>query len=656
MNPEAAQDPLPAAVPPGKGDLRAGALLCLGFLLIYLRTLCPTVYLGDSGEITTAIVKGGIIHPPGYPLFSLLGGAALSLVPFGEPAYRIGCLVALFAALAVGVLYFVLRETGASRWASVISAAVFGASFTLWSQSTRVEVYSLHVLLALTALLGALRYRRTGCLGFFVLGFLAASLGLAHHLTIVLVGPAMLVLAGPRLWSDPGRGMRLALLGVLALVGPSFYLLLLHRARQEPPHAWGQPDNFALLWNHVSARLYQGAFKVPTLKQLGPRLTMAAYLFVDNFPWFGFPLAAVKDRHLYQSIVYVVTAVNAAFLVWGGRALWNRDRTLALTAAGSVLLVVAWNQCYGIADIAPYYLFGFAVVTLFVAAALDRGHRLIVEYPKATRLAGLVTVALVGYPLLRNWGPSDLSRAIWVREFARTKLECADPNAILISGEDPDTFPLWYVHEVLGVRPDVLHLEFGLLLSAWTAHGRDPSLWYVRQLRREGLDLPLTVPADRDTRIRMGKEGHLLKLILKQFPERPFAMTFLSTGEGRNVQALTWIRANYTAVPQGLLLSLVPKDRNVDVNQLLARNREIWSRIDVPKVQEIRTDQEFAPDYVAGHYACMLLNYGGLYERTGQLEQARAIYALATQLAPRYQEAADALAAAERALAASGKG
>src|SRR5262249_18279037 len=60
--------PAPAAL---ERWLPAG--ISLAFALLYLRTLCPTVYLGDSGEICTAIASGGITHPPGYPLFSLLG-------------------------------------------------------------------------------------------------------------------------------------------------------------------------------------------------------------------------------------------------------------------------------------------------------------------------------------------------------------------------------------------------------------------------------------------------------------------------------------------------------------------------------------------------------------------------------------------------------
>src|SRR5437764_9469346 len=90
-------------------DVWAALALAGSFLLLYLRTLCPTVYLGDAGEIATAITTGGIIHPPGYPLFSLLGRIALRLIPCGEPAFRIGCVVIAAAAATVGVLYLLGR-------------------------------------------------------------------------------------------------------------------------------------------------------------------------------------------------------------------------------------------------------------------------------------------------------------------------------------------------------------------------------------------------------------------------------------------------------------------------------------------------------------------------------------------------------------------
>lgn len=224
-------EPAPGRAGARKCDAPIGWGLAAGFLALYLRTLCPTVYLGDAGDFCTAIVTGGVPHPPGYPLFSLLGRAALALIPFGEPAFRIGCVVAAAAAAAVAALYFLAREVGGSPWAAATGAAAFGTGYGLWSQATRVEVYSLHVLLVTLLLLAGLRYRRTGRPLDLAAMTLAGSLGLAHHLTIVLAGPALLALCGRRLWSDPGRGRRLALTGALLPIGPALYLLLLVWAR-----------------------------------------------------------------------------------------------------------------------------------------------------------------------------------------------------------------------------------------------------------------------------------------------------------------------------------------------------------------------------------------------------------------------------------------
>src|SRR5437588_516850 len=47
---------------------------------VYLRTLAPSVPPGDSPDLITAAVVLGVPHPPGYPLFTILGHL-FSLVP-----------------------------------------------------------------------------------------------------------------------------------------------------------------------------------------------------------------------------------------------------------------------------------------------------------------------------------------------------------------------------------------------------------------------------------------------------------------------------------------------------------------------------------------------------------------------------------------------
>ena len=65
---------------------------------IYLSALCPTVYMGDSGLFAVASYSLGTAHPPGYPLFILMG-KMLSFLPFGSIAYKVNLASALFGAL-----------------------------------------------------------------------------------------------------------------------------------------------------------------------------------------------------------------------------------------------------------------------------------------------------------------------------------------------------------------------------------------------------------------------------------------------------------------------------------------------------------------------------------------------------------------------------
>lgn len=87
-----------------------GVLVFLISFTVYLLTLCPTVYVGDSGELIAASYTLGIPHPPGYPLFCILGKIFITLIPIGSIAYRVNLLSAFFASATVMVLYFFLNK------------------------------------------------------------------------------------------------------------------------------------------------------------------------------------------------------------------------------------------------------------------------------------------------------------------------------------------------------------------------------------------------------------------------------------------------------------------------------------------------------------------------------------------------------------------
>lgn len=101
--------------------------------------------------------------------------------------------------------------------------------------------------------------------------------------------------------------------------------------------------------------------------------------------------------------------------------------------------------------------------------------------------AGLAVLLALFVPLQmasQNWDDHDRSGRTIARDLGINYLESCEPNAILFCYGDNDTFPLWYIQDVEGVRTDVRTVNLSYL-------GGD---WYVDQMRRatyEGKPLPL---------------------------------------------------------------------------------------------------------------------------------------------------------------------
>ena len=85
--------------------------------------------------------------------------------------------------------------------------------------------------------------------------------------------------------------------------------------------------------------------------------------------------------------------------------------------------------------------------------------------------AGLLSIGLcLVVPALlakENWGDHDRSGRYTARDFSYDYLNSCAPNAILFTGGDNDTFPLWYEQEVEGVRTDVRVIVTSLYNTDW---------------------------------------------------------------------------------------------------------------------------------------------------------------------------------------------
>lgn len=88
------------------------------------------------------------------------------------------------------------------------------------------------------------------------------------------------------------------------------------------------------------------------------------------------------------------------------------------------------------------------------------------------KLAGpiIIGISLLGAPVLmasQNWDDHDRSGKYTALSLAKSYLDSCDPNAILFTIGDNDTFPLWYAQEIEGYRTDVKIVNTSLLMTDW---------------------------------------------------------------------------------------------------------------------------------------------------------------------------------------------
>ena len=93
---------------------------------------------------------------------------------------------------------------------------------------------------------------------------------------------------------------------------------------------------------------------------------------------------------------------------------------------------------------------GLGVLALYqgIRKAFDKA-------PGAAIATGLGLVFVPGLMAFENWDDHDRSNTFISVDFAYNILENLEPNAIVFTYGDNDTFPLWYAQEVEGVRTDV---------------------------------------------------------------------------------------------------------------------------------------------------------------------------------------------------------
>ncbi len=336
------------------------------------------------------------------------------------------------------------------------------AVFTLWQEGAQIEEWAKVAVFALMATM------------FVVLPDLLAG-GATSLLLSSLVLLAVLAFTAVK------RQPQFAALALIAaVVGLSLNVLFLHiRAGLYPPINEGEPTT----WEGLKQVLTRFQYQKPPLTERQADVASQYANYVQYFSWqFG------RD--------WTVTLRNGAAVLFGGLGVlgavwhWLRDKrhaAFATTAMVSVtvLLVFYLNFKYGYSIrpdeslprevrerdyffIASFQLWGiwvalgFAAVAAWLARILGSSLRGQQRWIVAAPVLALGLVPLVG-----NWLSASRAHETLARDVAWDMLQSVEPYGILITAGDNDTFPLWYMQEVEGVRQDVTVANLSLMNTRW---------------------------------------------------------------------------------------------------------------------------------------------------------------------------------------------
>ena len=139
--------------------------------------------------------------------------------------------------------------------------------------------------------------------------------------------------------------------------------------------------------------------------------------------------------------------------------------------------------------VGSYYAFAMWI-GLGVMAIAELLSRFIQNKTTQSAVATAVCLIVPGIMIQQGYDDHDRSKRYHSVDSAKNLLNSCAPNAILFTGGDNDTFPLWYAQEVEGFRTDVRVCNLSLL-------GTD---WYIEQMKRKTYKsepLPIKLPFDR---------------------------------------------------------------------------------------------------------------------------------------------------------------
>jgi len=521
--------------------------LCL--IIFYIFWQSKSIYGGDAGDLVSTAFVLGVPHPPGYPLYSLLGWF-LAQIPLFSVAWRLNFLSSIPAALSCFLIFKIISLFTKNSFYPLLAAFISAFVYPVYLYAQVPEIFSLLLFFVLILVYFSLLYRLKYQLKFLYLFAFFLGLSLTHHHLIFFLFPSFMLLIfhkNKKIKSLLNLKTVLKLV-ILFLLPLSLYLYVYLAAANNPPINWEDPVTIRKFIRLVSRESYGTFTSSP----------MAAYRSV---------LPRLLDVLVFLKFVYDDFGLLGIFLIPLGLVfLFKKNQTFFYGVVLSLLMLIffIFYAAFPLLidfNVATYerfillpYIFliltiGFGMI-FFHQQALLLTKKFTNKRLKTTLLLGIKAIFAfyaLGFFLVNFPSIKILKNDQTAENLGRDILAPLEPKSILILSEDTPLFDTQYVYYTQKFRNDVILIHRSKLFAPF----------YMKTLKKYYPSL--TLSSDKNKGFKDVKD-----FIAKNYRRHPIYLnSYIEPKKGQ-------------VIPCGLLYKYYPSQKEIPLSLLVKKDESFW--------------------------------------------------------------------------------
>jgi hypothetical protein len=360
------------------------------------------------------------------------------------------------------------------------------------------------------------------------------------------------------------RLLNIALMSFLLIVlGYSTYATVYIRANAKPPMNENDPSTMARLVSYLNREQYGEAPLINRRWNTEPEQRAAAAKYTSDLDYFAkYQLDHMYLRYFGWNFVGSEGDFKEAGVNWkklygiplflgllGAFYHWRRDPRMAAVASATFLVMgVALVLYFNMQEPQPrerdyFYVGSFFIFSMWIGMGVLGTIDWIKEKYRSTGGHeyvgyGILVLAVLFVPvnmLRTNYHQANRKGNYIAWDYSYNLLQTCDQDAVLFTNGDNDTFPLWYLQDVEGVRRDVRVVCLSLLNTSW----------YIKQLKHAepygAKKVPITTP-DQEIEVMTPREfqPRVIKLpvpgdVMRKYSVEGTAATIDAKTKGQDV-------------------------------------------------------------------------------------------------------------------------